>query len=166
MDKKILSILAAVVVLGAIGGVWYFQMGLTDTVASSRDVRVPSTPISSPLTGVAVADVVEVQDSEINDAQTLEEADVEYTIVAKDMKFTPFVINAKKGQKVRLHVTAEDRTYGFEIAEFYLKDTVVRGETKTIDFTPDKYGTFIFFSRREWNDGKIGELGRLVVTLN
>jgi len=56
--------------------------------------------------------------------------------------------------------------YVFEIAEFHFKDTVYRGETKTMDIVPDRYGTFIFFSRREWNEGKIGELGRLVVTLN
>lgn len=166
MDKKLLGILAAVVILAIIGGVMYTQMGKVSSKENTN--TVPSTPKSSPLTGAAVADTTDTAEKAgiENNKKELSGADVEYTINAKDMKFTPYVLNAKKGQRVRLHVTAEDRTYGFEIAEFHFKDTVSRGETKTMDIVPDKYGTFIFFSRREWNDGKIGELGRLVVTLN
>lgn len=168
MNKKLLGILVAVVVLAVIGGVMYTQMGQKGTTPSKDDTgAVSSTPKSSPLTGGAVADVVEPTAVEGNGViKELLDADVEYTITANEMKFTPFVLNAKKGQRVRFHVTAEDRTYGFEVAEFHFKDTVYKGETKTMDIVPDKYGTFIFFSRREWNDGKIGELGRLVVTLN
>ncbi len=165
MNKKLLGILAAVVVLAIIGGLMYTQIGQKGAVLPTENTNiVSSTPKSSPLTGAAAVDTTDT--AEKVPAKELVDADVEYTINAKDMKFTPFVLNAKKGQRVRLHVTAEDRTYGFEIAEFHFKDTVSRGETKTMDIVPDKYGTFIFFSRREWNEGKIGELGRLVVTLN
>jgi len=165
MDKKVFSIVAVVIVLAVIGVIGYVQPWQNGTTTEGA---VPSSPASSPLTGASVADIADtVEEAVVEDTKTdLVAADVEYTIVAKDMKFTPSVITAKKGQRVRLHITAEDRTYGFEVAEFYLKDTVYRGETKTVDLVPDKYGTFIFFSRREWNDGKIGELGRIVVSLN
>ncbi len=105
------------------------------------------------LTGSAVADILPQDPSVIK-------------VVVKDMKFWPNTITAKKGEKVRLQVTAEDRDYGFSLAEFHISESVKQGETKMVEFTPDLYGTFIFFSRIEWNNGKIGELGRLVVSLN
>ncbi len=163
-SNKTIGIAVALIVIALIGALTYFQPWAEKAAGSDNQ---PSTP-GSPLTGATVVDDIVPESTPEEQAQTPEllPADVEYDIVAKGMKFTPAVINAKKGQRVRLHVTAEDRTYGFEIAEFHFKDTVYRGETKTVDIVPDKYGTFIFFSRREWNDGKIGELGRLVVTLN
>jgi len=88
------------------------------------------------------------------------------TVTAKDWKFDPKIITVRKGEPVRLAVTAEDRTYNFELAEFHIKETVAAGEMVEIEFTPELQGTFIFFSRREWNGGKVDELGRLVVVRN
>jgi heme/copper-type cytochrome/quinol oxidase subunit 2 len=106
------------------------------------------------LTGSAVADIVAPEDPSV------------IKVVAKDMKFWPNTIAAKRGEKIRLQVTAEDRDYGFSLAEFHISESVKQGETVVVEFTPDLYGTFIFFSRIEWNNGKIGELGRLVISLN
>lgn len=139
-------------------------IGVVLTNKMSVPVKAPSQPLAeavtednskNSITAAAVADTKAQSDDAL-----------EIPITIKDFKFNPSVVNAKKGQKVRFVVTAEDRNYGFSIAEFYIKEELRLGETKTVEFTPDKYGTFIIFSRKEWNNGKIDQLGRLVVTLN
>lgn len=129
----------------------------TDTKnIAEKKVVVEEDEQSDSLTGGAVVDI---------SPESTDEDVVEFKITAKELKFDPSVIYVRKGQKVRLYVTAEDRDYGFSLAEFYIKKFVREGETVTVDFTADKQGTFIFFSRIEWNNGRIGELGRLVVSL-
>lgn len=86
-----------------------------------------------------------------------------FKITAKDMRFEPYTITVKKGDKVRMIVTAEDRTYNFQLAEFHVKGTVEQGQTTTVEFVASMADAFSFFSRREWNGGKIDRLGTLVV---
>lgn len=86
-----------------------------------------------------------------------------FKVTAKDMKFEPYTITVKKGDKVRMIVTAEDRTYNFQLAEFHVKGTVEQGQTTTVEFVASMADAFSFFSRREWNGGKIDRLGTLVV---
>ncbi len=121
---------------------------------------VPTTPTTEPdskndLTGNSVADVAASNPS----------GALEIPITVKDMKFNPATIIVTKNLPIRFTVSADDRDYGFAIAEFHVKEKVAHGQTISVEFTPDKTGTFIIFSRQEWNNGKIGELGRLVVNM-
>ncbi len=68
----------------------------------------------------------------------------EIQVAARKYKFTPNVITVKKGQLVRLIITAEDRDHGFRLKDFDIKQRLVKGAPTTIEFTPQEAGTFDF----------------------
>jgi cytochrome c oxidase subunit 2 len=68
----------------------------------------------------------------------------ELTITASSYQFDPAVITVKKGDKVRLIVTATDRRHGINIDGYDIDQTLKPGEPTTIEFTADKAGTFEF----------------------
>ena len=87
----------------------------------------------------------------------------EIQVAARKYKFTPNVITVKKGQLVRLIITAEDRDHGFRLKDFDIKQRLVKGAPTTIEFTPQEAGTFDFKCsvRCGWSHGKMK--GKLVV---
>ena len=68
----------------------------------------------------------------------------EIQVAARKYKFTPNVITVKKGQLVRLIITAEDRDHGFRLKDFDIKQRLVKGAPTTIEFTPQEAGIFDF----------------------
>ena len=68
----------------------------------------------------------------------------EIQVTARKYKFTPNVITVKKGQLVRLIITAEDRDHGIRLKDFDIKQRLVKGAPTTIEFTPQEAGTFDF----------------------
>ena len=85
----------------------------------------------------------------------------EIQVTARKYKFTPNVITVKKGQLVRLNITAEDRDHGIRLKDFDLNQRLVKGVPTTVEFTPTEAGTFVFrYSVRcGWRHGKMkGEL--------
>ncbi len=68
----------------------------------------------------------------------------EIQVTAKKYEFSPNPIRVKKGQPVKLIVTATDHDHGIEIEEFHIKEKLKKGEPATIEFTPEKAGTFPF----------------------
>ncbi len=68
----------------------------------------------------------------------------EFTITAKSHEFDPSVITVKKGEKVRLLITAADRDHGFKLEGYDIDQVLKQGHTETIEFTADKAGTFTF----------------------
>lgn len=87
----------------------------------------------------------------------------EIQVAARKYKFTPNVITVKKGQLVRLIITAEDRDHGFRLKDFDIKQRLVKETPTTIEFTPREAGTFVFKCsvRCGWSHGKMK--GKLVV---
>lgn len=73
--------------------------------------------------------------------------DVYMTLVRST--FTPDVVQVKKGDKVRIHVTnveqQPDATHGFAIAEHNIMMSLDAGETATAEFVADKVGAFSFY---------------------
>jgi cytochrome c oxidase subunit 2 len=65
-------------------------------------------------------------------------------MTAKKYEFTPGTIRVKKGERVRLLITALDRAHGFKIEAFKLEQKLPKGEEVTIEFTADQSGTFPF----------------------
>lgn len=65
-------------------------------------------------------------------------------MTASKYKFNPFVINARQGKPVKLMVKALDHSYGFKLKAFHVDQKLEKGETTTIEFTPDKAGTFTY----------------------
>src|SRR5664279_4067554 len=68
----------------------------------------------------------------------------EITMTAKNYEFDPGVITVKKGEKVRLVITATDRKHGINIEGYDIDQLLNTGDPTTIEFTVDKAGTFEF----------------------
>lgn len=65
-------------------------------------------------------------------------------VTAKKYEFSPAVINVKKGDHVKLVVTATDRDHGIKIDAFHIDKKLPKGEAVTVEFTADRPGTFPF----------------------
>jgi len=68
----------------------------------------------------------------------------EYELTAVKYNFAPNVIKAKKGDRVKLVITAQDREHGFKLAAFHIDQRLPRGEAVTVEFTADRAGIFPF----------------------
>jgi|SRR5579871_1088995 len=69
---------------------------------------------------------------------------VEIKVTAKKYEFRPSTIRVKKGDHVRLMVTATDREHGIKIAAFKIEHKLPKGEEVPIEFTADQTGIFPF----------------------
>lgn len=68
----------------------------------------------------------------------------EIQMTAKKYEFNPNVITVKKGEHVKLVITALDREHGFKLEAFGINQKLPKGVPTTIEFTADKAGTFPF----------------------
>jgi cytochrome c oxidase subunit 2 len=68
----------------------------------------------------------------------------EIKMTAKKYEFSPNMIRVKKGDHVRLVITALDRDHGFKIDAFKIDRNLPKGVAVTVDFTADRPGTFQF----------------------
>lgn len=87
----------------------------------------------------------------------------EIQVTAKKYEFSPNPIQVKKGEPVRLIITATDHDHGFQLDAFHIKQKLKKGEPTTIEFTPDKAGTFPFKCSVFCGLGHGGMKGKLVV---
>lgn len=67
----------------------------------------------------------------------------ELTITAKKWRFDPKRLEVNQGDKVKLTISGE-MDLNFVLADFGLEEEVLTGQTKTLEFTADKKGTFEF----------------------
>ena len=65
-------------------------------------------------------------------------------MTAKKYEFTPNTVTVKKGDHVRLLITALDHAHGFKIDAFHIDKKLPKGEEVTVEFTADRAGTFPF----------------------
>lgn len=65
-------------------------------------------------------------------------------MTAKKYEFTPDTVTVKKGDHVRLLITAVDRAHGFKLDAFHVDKKLPKGEEVTVEFTADRTGTFPF----------------------
>jgi cytochrome c oxidase subunit 2 len=68
----------------------------------------------------------------------------EIQMTAKKYEFDPNVITVKKGEHVKLIITALDHDHGFDLEAYGINQRLKKGEPTTIEFTADKAGTFEF----------------------
>ncbi|MBI1983289.1 MAG: cupredoxin domain-containing protein [Acidobacteria bacterium] len=87
----------------------------------------------------------------------------EIQMTAKKYEFNPNVITARKGEIVRLIITALDRDHGFKIQEFGIDQKLMKGAPTAIEFTADKSGTFEFKCSNFCGFGHGRMKGKLVV---
>jgi cytochrome c oxidase subunit 2 len=70
--------------------------------------------------------------------------DSEIRVTARKYEFSPNEIKAKRGDHIRLVITALDRTHGFRLEAFPVDQKLPQGEPVTVEFTADQTGTFPF----------------------
>jgi cytochrome c oxidase subunit 2 len=68
----------------------------------------------------------------------------EIQMTAKKYEFDPSVVTVKKGEHVKLVITATDRDHGFKLDAFKINQHLKKGEPATVEFTADKSGEFNF----------------------
>lgn len=70
-------------------------------------------------------------------------------------------INAKKGERIKIIMTAVDMMHNFYIDELNVKsDTVKSGETTTFEFVAERVGTFEFYCNvgQHRQNGQVGKI--------
>ncbi len=87
----------------------------------------------------------------------------EIQMTAKKYEFDPKLITVKKGEHVKLIITALDRDHGFKLEAFGINQKLKKGEPTTIEFTADKAGTFPFQCSEFCGLGHGKMKGKLVV---
>jgi cytochrome c oxidase subunit II len=87
----------------------------------------------------------------------------EIQVTAKKYEFSPNPIRVKKGEHVKLILTATDHDHGFKLDAFHINQKLKKGVPTTIEFTADKTGTFPFKCSVFCGLGHSGMKGTLVV---
>lgn len=85
-------------------------------------------------------------------------------ITAQKFKYTPDVINVKKGVPVVLEFTSLDRLHGFNCPDLKIRTDIEPGKVNRLEFTPQKAGTFPFHCDNFCGTGHDGMKGTIVVT--
>lgn len=65
-----------------------------------------------------------------------------FQVTASKFQFEPNQITVKKGEPVTIVLTSNDVTHGLKIPDLHVEDTVKKGDSTEVTFTPDKTGTF------------------------
>ena len=65
-------------------------------------------------------------------------------MTATKYDFDPSVVRAKKGEHVKLLITALDRDHGFKLEAFHIEQRLPKGVAVTVEFVADRSGTFPF----------------------
>ena len=87
----------------------------------------------------------------------------EFTLTAQKFEFSLSVINIKRGDHVRLTVTALDAEHGFKLDAFHVVRKLPKGEAVTVEFTADQAGTFPFQCSHICGMGHKKMKGQLIV---
>jgi len=87
----------------------------------------------------------------------------EIKVTAKKYAFDPNPIRVKKGDHVKLVITAVDHDHGFKLDAFHIDQLLKEGEATTVEFTADQAGTFPFRCSHFCGMGHKKMKGELVV---
>ena len=68
----------------------------------------------------------------------------EIRVKARKYEFSPNEITVKRGDHIRLIITASDGSHGFKLEAFHVNRKLSKGEPVTVEFTADQTGTFPF----------------------
>ncbi|MFC7441702.1 cupredoxin domain-containing protein [Laceyella putida] len=74
-------------------------------------------------------------------------------------RFDPGFVTVAKGEKIRFHIHGfHGKEHHFSIPSFHVKSTVKKGEVTTVEFTPDKTGTFEIICHNHMTDQHEGPM--------
>jgi heme/copper-type cytochrome/quinol oxidase subunit 2 len=88
----------------------------------------------------------------------------EFTVRARDYRFSPSRLEVTQDDLVKLTVQSEDVAYSLTIDAYRLSRRIPAGGSTTLEFLADRAGTFPFYSNLT-SDSRHGQMrGELVVT--
>ena len=87
----------------------------------------------------------------------------EFTVVAKEFRFSPARIEVMQDDLVKLTVRSEDIAHSFTIDEYRIVKRVPAGGSTTFEFQADRPGTFPFYCTLTSDPGHKMMRGDLVV---
>jgi len=87
----------------------------------------------------------------------------EIQVTLRKYEFSPGSLRVRKGEQVKLVMTAVDHDHGFKIDDFNINQTIPKGTTVVVEFTADKAGTFQFRCSNVCGLGHRNMKGTLVV---
>jgi cytochrome c oxidase subunit 2 len=87
----------------------------------------------------------------------------EIQVTLRKYEFTPGTLRVRKGEQVKLVMTAADHDHGFKLDDFNINQKIPKGTTVVVEFTADKAGTFQFHCSIVCGLGHRGMKGTLVV---
>ena len=85
-------------------------------------------------------------------------------ITVRKFEFEPRHLALKKGEAVVLEFSSQDVIMGFNLNAFGLRTDIVPGQTRSLRFTPDKTGEFVFYCDVFCGNGHEEMDGMLTVT--
>jgi len=87
----------------------------------------------------------------------------EIKMTAKKYEFAPNTITVRKGEHVKLVITALDHDHGFKLEAFKINERLKKGAPSTVEFTADQAGTFPFECSHFCGVGHGKMKGKLVI---
>jgi heme/copper-type cytochrome/quinol oxidase subunit 2 len=87
----------------------------------------------------------------------------EFTISARDFRFSPERVEVAQDDLVKLTIRSEDIAYSFTIDEYRVSRRVPAGGSTTFEFRAERTGTFTFYSNLSSDEGHSRMRGTLVV---
>jgi cytochrome c oxidase subunit 2 len=87
----------------------------------------------------------------------------EIQVTLKKYEFSPGSLRVRKGERVKLVMSAADHDHGFKLDDFDINQKIPKGTTVAVEFTADKAGSFQFRCSSVCGIGHRGMKGTLVV---
>jgi heme/copper-type cytochrome/quinol oxidase subunit 2 len=87
----------------------------------------------------------------------------EFTVVARDYRFSPSRIEVAQNDLVKLTIQSEDVAYSLTIDEYRVSKRVPAGGTTTLEFRADRTGSFSYYSNLTSDNRHAKMRGELVV---
>ena len=87
----------------------------------------------------------------------------EIQMAAEKYDFKPDTVTVKKGDQVKLVITATDHDHGFKIEAFHIDRKLPKGQAVTVEFVPDQAGEFPFECSHFCGLGHKKMKGKLIV---
>ncbi len=97
------------------------------------------------------------------DAPSAVSAVREIQMTANKYAFDPAAVTIKKGEHVKLVITALDKDHAIKIEAFGIDQFLKKGVPTTVEFTPDKAGEFPFVCSKFCGFGHGKMKGKIVV---
>jgi cytochrome c oxidase subunit 2 len=87
----------------------------------------------------------------------------EIQLTAQKYDFKPDTVTVKKGDRIKLVITAADHDHGFKIDAFHINEKLPKGQAVTVEFIADQAGEFPFQCSQFCGLGHKKMKGKLVV---